>query len=255
MDDNNSAEHFTDGRKNTVQFPEHMLVIGRTNSGKSSLIGSVFSNINTVYRRYTKDNIIILISPHEAIDYNFLRRFNSLEDWKIIHFFMHSLNEEGMESVLKYLEKEKLLGKEIFLFLDDLAINGYASKRANSFILKLFSTFRHKNIAVIATVQVGDKEFKPLMENSGFIVIMKHFGYHKCLEMILRNFVTSIKVPTLIRSLSPFLGSTESIGDHIVINFSQAAMTNEIFFITNTIFEPRYGYTRRSIERMCSRLQ
>ena len=77
---------------------------------------------------------------------------------------MDSLNVDSMDSRLNYLKKKKMLQKEVFLFLDDLAINGYASKAANSFILKAFATFRHQNIAVIATVQVGDKEFKGLMK-------------------------------------------------------------------------------------------
>lgn len=234
-----------------VSFPEHMLLIGRTGSGKSSLVGDIFSNIDQLYRRYTKDNIVVVLSPHEVIDANFLRRFNSAEDWKILHFTMDSLDAGSMDSVLNYLKKEKVLQKEVFLFLDDLAISGYASKRANSFILKAFATFRHHNIAVIATVQVGDKEFRPLMENSGYVILMKHFGYHKCLEMILRTFVMGIKVPTLIRLLSSFFKSRGRMGEHIVFNFSSAAMNNGVFFLTNGLFEPRYGYTREDIEQLC----
>ena len=240
--------------KHAVPFPEHMLLIGRTASGKSSLVGDIFSNIDQVYRRHTRDNIVIVLSPHEVIDSNFLERFNSAEDWTILHFSMDSLNEDSVGNVLKYLKREKILQKEVFLFLDDLAINGHASKRANSFILKAFATFRHQNIAVIATVQVGDKEFRPLMENSGYVILMKHFGYHKCLEMILRTFIMSIKVPALIRLLSPFFTSTGTIGDHIAFNFSFPAMRNEIFFITKGIFEPHYGYTRADIEQLCLRL-
>ena len=240
--------------RQAMRFPEHMLIIGRTSSGKSSLVGHILSNIDHLYHRQSKDNIVIVLSPHDVIDRNFLRRFNSLEDWKILHFTIESLNADSMGNVLKYLKKEDILKKEVFLFLDDLAIDGYSSKRTNGFILKAFATFRHQNIAVIATVQTGDKEFKPLMENSGYVILMKHFGYHKCLEMILRTFVMSIKVPTLIRSLSHFFDSTGRIGDHIAFNFSPSAMKNEIFFITNGVFEPHCGYTREDIEQLCLNL-
>ena len=234
-----------------ISFPEHMLLIGRTGSGKSSLVGEILSNIDQLYHRHTKDNIVVILSPHDAVDANFLQRFNSAQDWTIIHFTMDSLNVDSMENLLNYLKKKKMLQKEVFLFLDDLAINGYASKVTNSFILKAFATFRHHNIAVIATVQVGDKEFKSLMENSGYVILMKHFGYHKCLEMILRTFAMTIKIPTLIRLLSPFFRTSGKIGDHIAFNFSSSAMRNEVFFLRNSIFESRHGYTRDNIEQLC----
>ena len=240
--------------KQAVRFPQHMLLVGRTASGKTSLVGDILSNVDQLYHRETKDNIVVILSPHDTIDPNFIRRFNSAEDWKILHFTIESLNADSMENVLKYLESENLLKKEVFLFLDDLAIEGYSSKRVNGFILKAFATFRHHNIAVIATIQSGDKEFKPLMQNSGYIILMKHFGYHKCLEMILRTFIMSIKIPALIRSLSNFFGSVGDIGEHISFNFSPAAMKNKIFFITNNVFCPYYGYTRENIEQLCLQL-
>ena len=49
--------------KHAVPFPEHMLLIGRTASGKSSLVGDMFSNIDQVYRRHTRDSIVIVLSP------------------------------------------------------------------------------------------------------------------------------------------------------------------------------------------------
>ena len=130
-----------------IPFPEHMLLIGRTGSGKSSLVGEILSNIDQLYHRYTKDNIVVILSPHDAVDPNFLRRFNSAQDWKIIHFTLDSLNVDSMENVLNYLKKEKILQKEVFLFLDDLAINGYASKAVNSFYLEslcYFSSSKHR---------------------------------------------------------------------------------------------------------------
>ena len=113
-----------------ISFPEHMLLIGRTGSGKSSLVGEILSNIDQLYHRHTKDNIVVILSPHDAVDPNFLRRFNSAQDWKIIHFTMDSLNVDSMDSVLNYLKKKKMLQKEVFLFLDDLAINGLLQRRS-----------------------------------------------------------------------------------------------------------------------------
>lgn len=246
-----APQYFTDNRKNVITFPQHMLLVGKTNSGKSMLVADIFSNIDDVYRRSAKDNIIISISPNDSIEQNFLDRFNSKDDWRIIHFSMNMITEEGISDILSYIKKEGLLGKEIFLFIDDLAIQGYSSKHTNSFILKMLATFRHKNIALIITIQVGDKEFRPLMENSGYIIVMKYFGYHKCLEMILRSFMPSIKLPSLIRALGHYLEGQQLIGEHTVVNLSQAAMQNEVFFITNTIFNPGFGFTRSKIERAC----
>ena len=235
-------------------FPEHILLIGRTFSGKTSLVGDIFSNIDQVYKRRTKDNIAIVMSPHDKIDQNFLGRFNSTEDWKIIHFSVNDFDENAANGVLAYLKGEELLYKEVFLFLDDLAINGCCSRKNGTFILKAFATFRHYNISLIATVQIGDKDFKHLMENCGFVIIIKHFGYHKTLEMILRSFIMSVKVPTLIRYLSPFFGSNGQIGDHIVFNFTFRAARNEGLFLMNSIIYPDKGYTKRYIEELCQRL-
>jgi hypothetical protein len=240
--------------RHVTPFPEHMLIIGRTFSGKSSLVGDIFSNIDQVYERRTKDNIAIVMSPHDKIDQNFLGRFNSTEDWKIIHFSVNAFDENSADGVLAYLKGENLLYKEVFLFLDDLAINACFSRKSSTFILKAFATFRHYNISLIATVQVGDKELKPLMENCGFIIIVKHFGYHKTLEMILRSFIMSVKVPSLIRYLSPFFESSGQIGDHIVFNFTFRAAKNDALFIMNSIIYPDKGYTKRNIEELCQRL-
>ena len=51
-----------------LTFPEHMILVGRTLSGKSLLVGEIFSNIDQVYKRRTKDNIVVVLSPHEAIE-------------------------------------------------------------------------------------------------------------------------------------------------------------------------------------------
>ena len=51
-----------------IPFPEHMLLIGRTGSGKSSLVGEILSNIDQLYHRHTKDNIVVILSPHECED-------------------------------------------------------------------------------------------------------------------------------------------------------------------------------------------
>ena len=98
-------------------FPEHILLIGRTFSGKSSLVGDIFSNIDRVYKRRTKDNIAIVMSPHDNIDQNFLGRFNTTEDWKIIHFSVNDFDEKAANGILAYLKGEELLYKEVFLFL------------------------------------------------------------------------------------------------------------------------------------------
>ena len=97
-----------------ISFPEHMLLIGRTGSGKSSLVGEILSNIDRLYHRHTRDNIVVILSPHDGVDPNFLRRFNSAQDWKIIHFTLDSLNVDSMENVLNYLKKKKYCRKKFF---------------------------------------------------------------------------------------------------------------------------------------------
>ena len=237
-----------------VTFPEHMLVVGRTASGKSSLVGDMFSNIDHVYRRNTKDNIIVVMSPHEVIDQSFIKRFNSNENWTIIYFSIDSFDENSANGLLAYLKNNGLLHKEVFLFLDDLAINACASKKRNNFILKAFATYRHYNISLIVTVQVAEKDFVSLMENSGLVIVLKNFGYHKTLEMMLRTFVFSIKVPSLIRRLSSFFSETKHIGDHVVFNFTFPAAQNSVYFITDNIINYSHGYTKREIENLCKQL-
>ena len=233
-----------------VTFPEHMLLVGRTASGKSSLVGDIFSNIDHVYKRNTKDNIVVVMSPHEVID----RNFDSDKNWAIIYLSIDSFDENSANGLLAYLKNNGLLHKEVFLFLDDLAINACVSKKTNNFILKAFATYRHYNISLIVTVQVAEKDFVSLMENSGLVVVLKNFGYHKTLEMMLRTFVFSIKVPSLIRRLSSFFSETKHIGDHVVFNFTFPAAQNSVYFITDNIINYSHGYTKREIENLCKQL-
>ena len=49
--------------------------------------------------------------------------------------------------------------------------------------------------------------------------------------MMLRTFVFSIKVPSLIQRLSSFFSETKHIGDHVVFNFTFPAAQNSVYFI------------------------
>ena len=127
-------------------------------------------------------------------------------------------------------------------------------KKTNNFILKAFPTYRHYNISLIVTVQVANKDFMSLMENSGLVVLLKNFGYHKTLELVLRTFVFSIKVPSLIRSLYTFFPDTKHFGYHVMFNFTFSAVKDNVPFITDSIFNCSHGYAKREIEDLCKQL-
>ena len=82
-----------------------------------------------MYKRNTKDNIVVVMSPHEVIDRNFIKHFNSDKNWTIIYFSVDSFDENSANGLLAYLKNNGLLHKEVFLFLDDLAIHACVSKK------------------------------------------------------------------------------------------------------------------------------
>ena len=108
----------------------------------------------------------------------------------------------------------------------------------------MFSTFRHKNISLLATLQSCEQQFKPIVENCGIIIIMNTFGYQKWLESIFRQFIGGIHVPHILRSILPKLNPCR----YIVINLTISAMKNKNYLISNDLFTPVKGYTKSEIE-------
>ena len=106
----------TSNKDGTVVFSEHMFLVGRTSSGKLSLVGDIFSNIDCVYKRHTKDNIIVLMSPHDVINQSFIRWFNRAEDWTIIYFSVASFDKNSARVYWLSWKRRKYFIKKFFCF-------------------------------------------------------------------------------------------------------------------------------------------
>ena len=51
---------------NKLKFPEHICIVGKTGSGKSRLLGEILRRNHDLFERTTKENIAVVVSPHET---------------------------------------------------------------------------------------------------------------------------------------------------------------------------------------------
>ena len=228
-----------------LDFPEHMLIIGKTGSGKSMLLAEILVRNRELYDRKTNENIAIVISPHRECELQ--RLVAGRASWDIHHFSMQSFDEPAAARVIQYLHDRGDLGKEIMLLIDDIAFRAqFASKTAEA-LVGLYTTLRHKNISVVCSLQLHHPNFYDLMSNSGYVVIMNALGQRKILTNILRYYIQQRQVPDLVDEVYSRCGGSE-LGDYIGVCLSYRANDSSKYTIVSDIFDPKSGMSRKELE-------
>ncbi len=241
-------EKFVDGDKIKVDFPAHCCIIGKTLSGKTFLASAIINRIDDIFMRKMETHILIVLSPYKEIEDSILRQLDT--KWIVIHFSVNVFTEDTLNQVINYLQREKLLGNEIVLLIDDLMIQTISSTNISTFLVRAFATFRHHNIAVMATVQSSSSSLVDVLQNSTFIFVMQTFGCFQVLSKITRMILGVINVPSLIRKIYPLLEDDRK-GSYIFVNTSHEADRNRLFAISNDVFADK-GFTKRYLYALCT---
>ena len=228
-----------------LDFPEHMLIIGKTGSGKSMLLAEILVRNRELYDRKTSENIAIVVSPHQECELQ--RHVGGRAAWDIHHFTMQNFDEAAAARVMQYLSDRGYLGKEVMLLIDDIAFRAqFASKTAEA-LVGLYTTLRHKNISVVSTMQLHHPNFYDLMSNSGYVVVMNALGQRKILSNILRYYIQQRQVPDLVEEVYARCGGHD-VGDYIGVCLSHRANDSDKYTIVSDIFDPKSGMSRKELE-------
>ena len=231
--------------KKPLNYPNHMLIFGSTQAGKTRLISDLLDDIESVYNFDfdIKQRKLVVISPIaelEIADHMSTQRLWDIELYNNLNI------EEEFENHLKsnvFLDSPNSIN---ILLLDDVL----TQTKANDVIAlnKWFSYFRHINVSIIATVHSYDLKYSTIIDQAGMVVSMYCMNTSSVIRDILKRhlYKGTAKVWNELRRL--FISKLKS-HDYICLNFTKEALSSQIFFITTTLFNPAYGVN------MCQILQ
>lgn len=237
-------QSFVDEKYMKMIFPAHMVIIGKTMSGKSHLAGKIINSVEKIFTTSGRSKMLVVLSPHEALERSLTDRLDS--GWTIIHFPVQKFNQEIIDQMLQYLSAKEILGQEIFVLIDDLAVQVNSSTNASLFLVKTFALLRHQNIALLMTVQNTSPVIMDVIQNCSIVLIMQSFGSFSTLCKIVRVFVGLANVPSLLRKIYPLLEENHK-GGYITINLTHEADKNKQFTVTNDIMST-VGFTKRYLQ-------
>ena len=236
-----------------LSFPNHMLVFGATQAGKTKLIADILDNIESAYKfdsnRITHRKLVI-ISPMPRLEV--AKHMSAKELWDIELYNIPKVNfDEDFEEHLKsHVFLPALLPNSINILLLDDVLTGQTNPNDIRALNKWFSYFRHLNVSIIATVHSYDLKFTTIIDQTGMIVAMHCMNTPSVIRAILsRHFYKgTANVYNEIRRI--YLANLKA-HDYICMNFSKRALSSKVFFITDTMFIPPNGiYLKQILKRL-----
>ena len=163
-------QSFEDRKYLKEKYPGHAVILGRTMSGKSYLAADIINRIDQIFDRKSETYILVVLSPYPHLEDTIRTRLD--EKWTIIHFSVQNFTQRVIDNMLTYLASNHMLGKEIIVLMDDLAIEASINSNVNLFIVRAFAILRHQNISLIATIQSNSPALMDILRNSVFIYVM-----------------------------------------------------------------------------------
>ena len=231
-----------------LDFPNHMLIFGSTQAGKTRLIAEILDNIETVYNLDSTDiehRKLVIVSPITRLEIT--DHMSTKHLWEIELYNVSELKFD--EQFENHLKKEVFLThpKTVNILLLDDVLTATASKLNDMNSLdKWFSYFRHINVSIIGTIHSYNLKFSTIIDQAGLIVSIYCINTSSVLRDVLKRHLYrgTAKVWSEIRRL--FLANL-SLHEYVCLNFTKEALSSQRFFITNTLFDPVYGVNMHQI--------
>ena len=232
-----------------LKFPEHIVIIGKTGSGKSHLLGEILARNHELFYRQSCENIALVLSPHKQCELPAYMSPSALDQWTIHHIRVSVIGKEEIERAMGYLKSQKLLGKEIMLILDDLAFRAQFAGKSAEALVHNDATLRHQNISIVTTLQLHNAGFYDLMSNSGYVCIMNAMGQRKIIANIIRYYVQSSDIKGILDWIYKHL-ENEHRGDYIAVCLGPEANENKMYTLVNDMFRSPIGIYRHELENL-----
>ena len=233
-------DEFCDNLPNKINFPNHGVFLGASQSGKSSLIAKMLDNITDVYnfpRHLNGKKSLVIISPAPTIEIS--KIMTSSHQWDIV---MYSSNDFGKSLLDELYTKWRTGNYSINILLIDDVLSSLRKREQYSCINELYTYVRHLNVSVLSTMHSYDHSFKAIFHNSGIIVVMYGASITSSLRSVL--YFNHFKgTSDITRGLRKCYINRMSIHDYIYINTTKESFSGCQFYITNNLFNPKSGLT------------
>ena len=238
-----TIDHFLDEKDSKVSYPNHCIVIGSTQSGKSTLIAKIFDSIQKVFYfdkiiNNEKKMIVISPSPHLEI----CRLMKTKNEWKMTLYSSQIFSQHLINEIKADFSQSNADIK--ILLIDDFFFQAVEKSKYLGILNEIYAYFRHLNISIFSTIHAYDARFKALIQQSAIIVCMFTPNIISVLRSILRSHFYK-GTASVVRGLVDVYIKEMDMHDYIVIFNTKESMAGEIFYISNTLFNPRYGLTSR----------
>ena len=231
-----------------ISYPNHVILCGTTQSGKSSLIARILDNIDQVYAFPTKSKNesvfkskkIIIFSPMDEVE--IAKLMKTKNEWEISLYNIMSITRD-VETEIRYAfsESQNLIN---ILLLDDFLVQ--SNEHQMQIINSIYSTYRHLNVCVISTIHSYHKKFLTILEQSGLVISMYGFAQVSFLRNIMKSKIFK-GTADIIREIQKLFRTRMKAHSYISLNFSKEAICSEKFFVTDSVFRPDHGIVLKQI--------
>ena len=236
-------DEFLDNESNRITYPNHAVILGSTQSGKTCLLAKMFDSIDTVYK-FTKPlngrKMMVVISP---IDYlEIAEKMLTSDEWSMSLYSSRNFDSNLILAIKNQFEESDASIK--ILLIDDFFMKAAKNPKQIAILNEIYCFFRHMNISVFSTMHCYDMVFKDLIQQAAVIICMFTPSIFSILRSILRPHYF-LGTANLVRGLKKCYINKMRIHDYLVIYNTKESFAGQNFYISDNIFNPRYGITNR----------
>ena len=240
---NFTIDHFLDNYHSKINYPNHCVVIGATQSGKSSLIAKIFDSIQNVYcfnKVLNGKKKLVIISPMPELEiYNLMKSKN---DWVMTLYSSQNFSQHLITEIKKDFSQSN--ADINILLIDDFVIQAAKKPKYLAILNEIYAYFRHMNISIFSTLHSYDRVFQDLIQQAAMIICMNTPYLVSVLRSVLRPHFY-LGTASVVRGLVDVYIKDMSIHDYLVIFNTKESMAGDIFYISDSCFNPKFGLTSK----------
>ncbi len=148
------VDEFVDNQDTKIPYPNHAVIIGTTQSGKTSLIAEIFDSIDEVFsfdKNMNDEKKMIVISPMNYLE--ICDMMKSRNEWSVTLFSSLDFSQ-NLVSEIKNRFSESCASIKILL-IDDFFVSAAKKPKHIAILNEIYALFRHENVSIFSTMHDG----------------------------------------------------------------------------------------------------